>query len=94
MLLAQPKQVLDPDLERAGDGRCVEGGADLRQRDCHGRSLFCGNLCGGAANALDVALLAALRRIRPVFEKGHRSGSVSATGVTDTVTKVKRSLRK
>jgi hypothetical protein len=52
MLRAQPKQVLDPDLERVGDGRCVEGGADLRQRDCHGRSLFCGNLCGGAANAL------------------------------------------
>jgi hypothetical protein len=26
---------------------------------------------GGAANALDVALLAAFRRIRPVFGKGH-----------------------
>jgi hypothetical protein len=89
MLRAKPKQVLDPDLERVGDGRCVEGGADLRQRDCHGRSLFCGNLCGGAANALDVALLAALRRIRPVFEKGHRGGSVSATDVTDAVTNVK-----
>jgi hypothetical protein len=71
MLRAKPKQVLDPDLERVDDGRFVEGNADLRQRHRHGRPLFSGNLCGGAANALDVALLAALRRIRPVFGKGH-----------------------
>jgi hypothetical protein len=63
--------VLDSELERVDDGCCIEGGADLRQRDGHGRSLFCGDLCGGAANALDVALLAALRRIRQVFGKGH-----------------------
>jgi hypothetical protein len=68
----EPDQPLDPDFE--GVDRCgfVKGGADLRQRNCHGRRRSDPCRCGSAADALMIALLARRAHSGRLVGKWHR----------------------